>query len=145
MSVVSLRFRNDETHRKLRGAADASGVSMSALAERLIEEGLRMEAHPAIHFRSGRAGRRPALVGSQEIIDVIIAVVGSNTADREVRPSERRTAIAEDLSIPEWQLDAALAYYAEFTEEIDAAIRERIEASDAAEAVWRRQQAILAG
>ena len=40
-------------------------------------------------------------------------------------------------------VDAALAYYAEFTGEIDDALAERARMADAAEAAWRREQALL--
>jgi hypothetical protein len=37
------------------------GEAKSRTAERLIDEGLRMEDHPGIVFRDGPAGRRAAL------------------------------------------------------------------------------------
>jgi hypothetical protein len=36
----------------------------SSIAERYIEEGLRMDEHPAIDLRDGAAGRRPAVLGT---------------------------------------------------------------------------------
>lgn len=42
------------------------------------------------------------------------------------------------------QVEAALAYYAEFTEEIDAQIEANRAAADKAEGLWRRQRDLLA-
>ena len=40
-------------------------------AERLIDEGLRMEDHPGIAFRDGPTGRRAALAGGPDVWEVI--------------------------------------------------------------------------
>jgi hypothetical protein len=37
----------------------------TTLAERYIEEGLRMDEHPLVYFREGASGRRPALLGTR--------------------------------------------------------------------------------
>lgn len=43
------------------------------------------------------------------------------------------------------QVEAALAYYAELTDEIGAQVEANRRAVDEAEALWHRQQALLAG
>ena len=61
---LALRMRGRTLeHLRLRSAD--RGVTVSALAERLIEEGLRMDEHPLVYFREGAAGRRPALAGTR--------------------------------------------------------------------------------
>jgi hypothetical protein len=40
----------------------------SALAERLIDEGLRLEAHLRVTFRDGPTGRRAALINGPDFI-----------------------------------------------------------------------------
>ena len=90
-------------------------------------------------FRPGPGGRRPVLIGGPEVADVVGAVVGG-----DVPVEDRRRRAAELLGIEEALVDAALAYYAEFTEEIDDLLDARRQAADAAEAAWRRQQALLA-
>jgi hypothetical protein len=138
MSVVSIRFSEGPVHERLRETARRLKVAISTLAERLIDEGLRSEAHPLVVFRAGPAGRRPVLVGGPEVVDVIGTIVGG-----DVPGAQRRARAAELLGITEAQVDAALAYYAEFTDEIDAALAERARAAEEAEALWRRQQALL--
>ena len=138
MPVVSIRFSDEPLHERLRDAARRQNVAVSTLAERLIDEGLRSEAHPLVVFRPGPAGRRALLVGGPEVVDVIGAIVGG-----DVPVAERRSRAAELLGICDLLVDAALAYYAEFTDEIDEALAERRRAADAAEAAWRRQQTLL--
>ena len=138
MPVVSIRFSDSDAYGRLRDAARRQNVAVSTLAERLIDEGLRSDAHPLVVFRPGPAGRRALLVGGPEVADVIGAIVGG-----DVPVAERRSRAAELLGISDLLVDAALAYYAEFTDEIGEALAERRRAADAAEAAWRRQQALL--
>ncbi len=61
-------------------------------------------------------------------------------------PSGKRISRAvEVFGLRREQVEAALAYYAEFTEEVDAQIDANRRAAEDAEALWRRQQALLAG
>jgi hypothetical protein len=138
MPVVSIRFSDEPLHRRLKAGARRRDVAISTLAERLIDEGLRMEAHPMVVFREGPAGRRPVLVGGPEVADVVGAMVGGDVA-----VDERRPRAAELLAVPESLVDAAFAYYAEYTEEIDELLAERRRRADEAESVWRRQRELL--
>ncbi len=97
-----------------------------------------METHPVVVFRDGPSGRRPVLAGGPEVADVIGAIVGG-----DVPPSGRRTHAAKLLGIAEPMVDAALAYYADYTDEIDALIDERTRIADEAETSWRRQRQLL--
>ncbi|MFZ4810778.1 MAG: CopG family transcriptional regulator [Ilumatobacteraceae bacterium] len=138
MSVVSIRFSDQPVHERLRETARRQHVSLSNLAERLIDEGLRTEAHPLVIFRSGAGGRRAVLVGGPEVADVVGAIVGG-----DVPATDRRSRAADVLNVSETMVDAALAYYADFTEDIDSLLAERARRADEAEAAWRRQQALL--
>ncbi len=139
MSVVSVRFADPEVAAALKERARQENVSVSALAERLIAEGLRQLAHPSVMFRDGPAGRRPVLVAGPEVVDVVGYLVGS-----DLPPEERRSRAAEHLGIPNSAVDAALAYYAAYTDDIDGALARRQAEADAEEAAWRRQNALLA-
>ena len=111
---------------------------MSTLGERLIDEGLRAEAHPLVMFRAGASGRRPVLVGGPEVADGIGAVVRG-----DVPVEQQVVRAAALLNVRETHVDAALAYYADFTDEIDTLLVERARRADEAEAAWRRQRALL--
>jgi hypothetical protein len=136
--VVSIRFSDEPVHARLRETARRQHVALSKLAERLIDEGLRTEAHPMVIFRPGPGGRRPVLVGGPEVVDVVDAIVGG-----DVPVGERRSRAAELLNVSESAVDAALAYYADFTEEIDGLLVERARRADEVEAAWQRQRALL--
>ncbi|MCB0989222.1 MAG: CopG family transcriptional regulator [Microthrixaceae bacterium] len=138
MAVISIRFTDQRHHERLKVAAQRRGMAVSPLAEQLIEEGLRMQDHPRIVFREGPAGRRATVIGGPEVADVIGAIVGGDVAD-----GERRSRAAELLALSPADVDAAMAYYADFTEEIDGELRSRQEEADALEARWRRAQALL--
>jgi hypothetical protein len=138
MPVVSIRFSDEPLHRRLKASAHRHDVGVSTLAERLIDEGLRMEAHPMVVFRDGPSGRRPVLVGGPEVADVVGAIVGG-----DVPAAERRSRAAVLLGMPEPLVDAALAYYADYTDEIDVLVAERTRLADEAEASWRRQRELL--
>ena len=97
-----------------------------------------MEANPAVVFRDGPEGRRAALTAGPEIVDVVGALIGG-----DVPVGQRRPRTAHLLNISPAAVDAALAYYADFTEEIDAALGERARAAEEAELAWARQQALL--
>ena len=139
MPVVSVRISDEKLHQRLKDAAASSDVAISTLAEQLIDVGLRMAVHPGVWFPEGPTGRRAALVGGPEVADVIGALVGG-----DVPASERRARTAELLAIPLRLVDTALAYYSEFTDEIDEQLRVRADMADRLEAAWHRQNELLA-
>ena len=99
-----------------------------------------MEAHPrGCSSVRGPAGRRAVLVGGPDISDVIGAIIGG-----DVPVEQRRSRAAEHLGLGLTAVDAALAYYADHTGEIDAELAERELAAAEAEAAWKRQREMLA-
>ena len=136
---MSLRFPDESIPDRLREQARSRGSSMSSLATRFIDEGLRMDAHPAICFRDEPTGRRPVLIGGPEVADVVSALTGG-----DVPVQQRRARVAEMMCLRESLVDAALGYYAEYTAEVDAEITARQEASEKHEQLWMRQQELLA-
>jgi hypothetical protein len=116
---LSLRVRADLHKRLTSRAHSAGGESRSRLAARLIDEGLRMDAHPGIVFRSGPGGRRAGLTGGPDVWE--IARVLRDVKGRDETAIEK-TATLTGLAI--YQVRAAARYYQEFTEEVDAWIAE---------------------
>lgn len=84
------------------------------LAQRYVEEGLRHDMHPLIQFLDGPSGRRAGLVGRGLDVWEVIATVRDNESSL--------TLAAEYLQIPVGLVEAAVAYYGEFSEEIDLEI-----------------------
>lgn len=99
-----------------RLASRARGMSMPerALAQRYVEEGLRHDAHPLIQFRDGPSGRRAGMIGSGlDVWEVIDTVRGNNGSVDEA---------AAYLEVQGGLVQAAVAYYGDYKEEIDAEI-----------------------
>ena len=136
---VSIRFRDPDVSERLKAAAAVEGRSTSELAEELIDEGLRLRRHPLIIFRDGPAGRRAALTGGRDVWEVIGGLLHGDVpmADRVDR------AVAE-FGLRRQLVEAALAYYAEFKQEVDSWIAANNNEADELEGRWRRQQNLLA-
>ncbi len=128
----------DELFEQLAAQSRRSGQSRSALAKQLLEEGLRMEQHPGIVFRSGPGGRRAGLIGGPDVWEVVGALrgAGGGASDSLAKVGER-TGLTVD------QVGVALRYYADYTEEIGDWIRRVEEEAERVEARWRREQALL--
>ena len=136
---LSLRVDNDVLGR-LDAQSRRSGRSRSWVARRLLEEGLRMEQHPGIVFRSGPAGRRAGLMGGPDVWEVVRAVRGG-AETRET--AETRESIAERVGVTPELLGATLGYYAEYRDEIEEWVRRIDEEAERAEAAWRGEQELL--
>ena len=67
----SIRFDPAVENRLVSYAARHPGVSISSVAVRLVDEGLRMHEHPGVMFREGPSGRRACLVGGPDVWEVI--------------------------------------------------------------------------
>lgn len=134
---LSIRLE-DDAFRRLDDESQRTGRTRSDVAKTLLDEGLRMERHPGVIFRSGPAGRRPALVGGPDIWEVARVL-------RDLPPAEQRVLdrAAEVTGLPVPVVEVALRYYAEHTAEIDEWIA-RVDAEAArAEEAWGREQALL--
>jgi hypothetical protein len=99
-----------ETIGALDRRAREHGQSANAVAARLIDGGLRGEAHPLNLLP--RRGPRPALIGSR--VDAWQAIDTLRAHDGAI------DATSEYLEQPEVKIRAALRYYADFTAEVDA-------------------------
>jgi hypothetical protein len=115
-----------------------TGASVAGLAQRLIDEGLRMADHPGVIFRDGPSGRRAALAFGPDIWEVIKFL-------REVdERGPAALAAAEVFAVGTSQISTAISYYGDYADEIDAEIADADEASARAEAAWRVQQQLIA-
>lgn len=83
---LSVRFKRADLLDRLKAEASTRKVSCPALAEELIEEGLRMRRHTGVVFRDGATARRAALAGGPDIWEVIGGLVGGGVpVDNEIR------------------------------------------------------------
>lgn len=98
-----------------------------------------MRRHPMIVFREGATGRRAAVKGGPDVWEMIGGVVGG-----DIPVEQRIDRAVDEFGWSRVQVTAALTYYAEFTDEIDAEIADNKAAADELEALWLRQQELLA-
>jgi hypothetical protein len=119
---ISIRLP-EQTVGRLADRADRSNMRSRTLAQRYVEEGLRMDEHPLIRFVDGPSGRRARLLGGPDVWEVI-TVARDNDGD-----------LAEAAGYLELSLglvQAAAAYYAAYPQEVDERVeRNRREAHDA--------------
>lgn len=130
----TLRFQPGVSER-LRMQARRSRMAPRTLAQRYVDEGLRREAHPLVRFAEGPSGRRAALVGSG--LDVWEAIASVQENDGDLR------AAAESLQVPVGLVQAAVAYYGDYREEIDAEIGRNADEWERGYAAWEAGRSAL--
>ncbi|MGH3302949.1 MAG: hypothetical protein ACRDOK_14930 [Streptosporangiaceae bacterium] len=135
---LSIRFEPALLARLRRRARAVGNSSTSALAQRLIDEGLRMADHPGVIFKDGPAGRRAALGYGPDIWEVVKFL-------REIdeRGPAALDAAADVFAVDTSRIATALSYYASYRDEIDAEITDADEASVRAEEAWRTQRRLI--
>jgi len=136
---LSIRFDPTILDRLRKRARSVPGATPSGLAERLVDEGLRMAEHPGIVFRDGPSGRRAALALGPDVWEVAKAV-----RELDERRERAITAAAEMLNLSIERVHFALRYYGAYPDEIDAEMATADEESRAAEQAWQAEQRLLA-
>jgi hypothetical protein len=133
MARTTTSFRlDDELRQKLQELAKSEGLSVNALVERTLREGLEVNEHPGIIFVTGPAGRRASVVAAPDVWEII-----STWRWLEGSEEERMSTLIEDYALTEWQVNVALDYAAANREEIDNWIAE----NDRAYEEYQRLQA----
>jgi len=127
------------THARLDERARTRSESKARTAERLIDEGLRMEDHPGITFRDGPTGRRAALAGGPDVWEVIETLQGTGLVGEEAV-----AATAGWGSLTPAQVRVAVRYYGEYRDEIDERIALNRQEAERQRASWERMQEALA-
>jgi hypothetical protein len=130
---------SQQTLVRLDLGARRRGEAKARTAERLIDEGLRMEDHPGIVFRDGSSGRRAALAGGPDVWEVIETLRGSGLADEQAI-----AATAEWGALSHAQVRTAVRYYADFHEEVDERILLNSQEAERQRAAWQRGREALA-
>jgi hypothetical protein len=136
---LSIRFDPELLSRLRRRARSMPGGSVSGLAQRLVDEGLRMTEHPGIVFKDGPSGRRAALAYGPDVWEIVKFL-----HEIDDRGHDAVAAAAEMLNLPASRIRAAIHYYAAYPDEIDAEIEQADAESRSAEAAWETEQRLLA-
>lgn len=127
---VQRSFRlSGRTVELLDAAAARSSETRNALADRLLGDAVRVEHHPLIRFASGAAGRRqPRVVGTRLDVHQVVATVRANEGLVD--------AAAEYLGIDPRLVRAALDYYSEFADEVEADAAEAARVAETERERW---------
>jgi hypothetical protein len=143
VSPSSVRFEPRVLERLTAFVAVHRDMTLSSATSRLVDEALRARAHPLITFKDGPAGRRARLVGGPDVWEVVGAVRSVREAEPGLAGDEVLALVAETAGVPMPFLRAALAYWGDYPEEVDAFLdRAQAEAAQA-QAGWERQQELL--
>lgn len=136
-SSVQRSFRlSASTSRLLDHRVGESGESRNAMVDRLLNESLRIEKHPFIRFITGASGRREAhIVGTRwKVRQIIVSLKGEKG---------QIAAVVNGFDLTEPQVRAAVSYYADFTDEIDADIMRDAVDADQQRIRWQREQSVI--
>src|SRR5215475_8916096 len=136
---LSIRFDEQLLARLRRRTQGSPGSTVSGLAQRLVDEGLRMGEHPGIVFKDGPSGRRAAVALGPDVWEVAKVV-----REFDERGERAVKAAADLLNLPAERVRLALRYYGAYPDEIDAEMAMADEESRAAEEGWRAEQRLLA-
>lgn len=142
-SPSSVRFEQRVLQRLNALVAAHPEMSLSSATNRLVDEALRMHEHPLIVFRDGPAGRRARLVGGPDVWEVVGAVRSVRETEPELTGNAALGVIAETAGVPVPLLRAALAYWGDYPDEVEAFLHQANAEAAQAEAGWRRQQELL--
>ena len=136
-SSVQRSFRlSASTSRLLDHRVGESGESRNAMVDRLLNESLRIEKHPFVRFITGASGRREAhIVGTRwKVRQIIVSLKGENG---------NIASVVKGFDLTEPQVRAAVSYYADFTDEVDADIERDFADADHQRVRWEREQSII--
>jgi hypothetical protein len=100
---------------------------------------VQIQSHPQVRFVSIETGeRRACLVGGPQVWTVVEAWLAHAPAQRTV------AIVADAVGLSTMMVDAALAYWADHSEEIDDILDRHRLAQDEALGSWQRRQALHA-
>lgn len=125
---------DDDTQAELIEQAERCEVSPSKLVNRYVREGLRMDKHPAIAFKTTPQGRRAVLASRPGL--QVIDIIGTWQGERQ-----DAAATARYFHLSEDDVRAVLRYYADYRGEIDQDLKAHLEAQENYKRVLERREA----
>jgi hypothetical protein len=143
ISPSSVRFEPRVLERLSAFVAVHRELTLSSATSRLVDEALRAHEHPLITFKDGPAGRRARVVSGPDVWEVIGAVRSVREAEPELTGDDVLAVVAETSGAPVPFLRAALAYWGDYPEEVEAFLDRARAESAQAQAAWERQQELL--
>jgi hypothetical protein len=135
-SPTNVRFP-DAVDQVLADYARATGAKKSTVVVGAVREWLRMQAHPGVVFVSAVSGeRRAALAAGPQVWTVAEAWLQHDKDDRTA------AVVAGALGLAVVDVENALAYWADYRDEIDDVISRHRSSQDGALAAWERRRVL---
>lgn len=136
VAPTNVRFP-DAVDQRLADYARQTGAKKSTVVVSAVREWLRMQAHPGVVFVATVTGeRRAALSAGPQVWTVAEAWLQHDKADRTA------AVVADALGLSAADVETALAYWADYQDEIDDLISRHHASQDEALAAWERRQAL---
>jgi len=120
---------------QLKRAAERRQTSQTALVQRYLDEGLKMDSYPMIVFRDSSLGRRAVLEGTRLDVAQVIETIRNENGSVE--------AAADYLGLSVAQVQACVHYYADNHEAVAAYAARVDEENERLRAVGEREQELL--
>ena len=139
--AVSTSYRlTPELKQRLARRATTESITVTALITRLLAQGLAAIEHPGIVYRPGPSGWRAGLAGGPDVDEVVRRVRASGVAgDKAV------SVTAESLGVDARLIRIAIDYASEHLDEIEARLRENLEAAERVRDLAAARASLLAG
>jgi len=118
-------------------AAARPGLTTATAGKLLLDEALRSNAHPVVVFVDGPSGGRARLRGGPDVDRVIRALLATQAAEPLLSVDDILGVVGENSGISVGMIRAAVEYWAEFPEEVDARIEAGRKAESEAREQWR--------
>lgn len=142
-SPRSIRFDAQVNARLSAYVARHPGSSGSSVANRFVDEALRMDEHPGVLFRDGRTGRRAVLSGGPDVREVIRAVRSARAAEPDLDAASIVSLVETNTGVPTRLIDTAIRYWSAYPDEIDSWVADVDELETGVVAAWERQRELL--
>lgn len=136
VAPTNVRFP-EAVDKRLADYARQAGAKKSTVVVSAVREWLRMQAHPGVVFVATVSGeRRAALSAGPQVWTVAEAWLQHD--------KDQRTAavVAEALGLTAVDVENALAYWADYQDEIDDLISRHRASQDEALAAWERRRTL---
>ena len=135
-SPTNVRFP-EAVDRGLADYARKTGANKSSVVVGAVREWLRMQAHPGIVFVMATGGeRRAALAAGPQVWTVAEAWLQHGKDERTA------SVVADAIGLTAADVENALAYWADYRDEIDDLISRHHASQDEALAAWERRRAL---
>lgn len=135
-SPTNVRFP-EHVDRSLSDYARQAGAKKSSVVVGAVREWLRMQAHPGIVFVTTVNGeRRAALAVGPQVWTVAAAWLQHDKDERTA------AVVADAVGLTVTDVERALAYWADYRDEIDELIKRHHANQDEALAAWERRRAL---